>query len=98
MGSRAAGAMASVLLLLGLLTPAKVTFGQSGLSLPAGFHASVYASGLSNPTALAVGPDRRLYVAQQNGLIVAIGSGGTTTIASGFATPLGLVWQGRTLY
>jgi glucose/arabinose dehydrogenase len=47
---------------------------------------------------LAVGPDRRVYAAQQNGLILAVGSGATATIASGFSTPLGLAWQGHTLY
>jgi glucose/arabinose dehydrogenase len=76
------------------LSPARA---QSALSLPSGFHASISASGLSNPTALAVGPDRRLYVAQLNGVILAIG-GGTSTIASGFNTPLGLAWHGHTLY
>jgi glucose/arabinose dehydrogenase len=71
---------------------------QTGPSVPSGFHISVYASGLSNPTALAIGPDRRLYVAQQNGDIIALGSGGSTVIASGFSTPLGLAWHGHKLY
>jgi glucose/arabinose dehydrogenase len=53
---------------------------------------------LSNPTALAVGPDGRVYVAQANGAILAIGTNGPTTIASGFSTPLGLAWNGHTLY
>jgi glucose/arabinose dehydrogenase len=92
---------AIVLTIISLLTVViapGVSSAQTGLSLPRGFHASVFASGLSNPTALAIGPDRRVYVAEGNGQIVAVGSGGTTTIASGFSTPLGLAWHGHTLY
>ena len=87
----------SALLLAPLTSPSAVG-AQSALSLPSGFHASIYAQGLSNPTSLAVGPDGRVYVAQQNGDIAAIGRNGTTTIASGFSTPLGLAWLGHTLY
>src|SRR2546423_566739 len=71
---------------------------QTALTLPAGFHGSIYASGLSNPTAMSFGPDGRLYVAQGNGAILAIRGGKATTIASGFATALGLAWHGKTLY
>jgi glucose/arabinose dehydrogenase len=53
---------------------------------------------LTNPTALALGPDGRLYLAQQNGVILAIGGNGQTTISSGFSTPLGLAWHAHTLY
>lgn len=66
--------------------------------LPSGFHATLFASGLSTPTAIAVGPDGWLYVAQQTGEIIAIGRGGRTIIASGYATPLGLAWHNKTLY
>jgi glucose/arabinose dehydrogenase len=88
----------AALCLLSTLTVFPTAQAQTTLSLPSGFHASVYASGLSNPTALAIGPDRRLYVAQLNGSIVAIGRGGVSTIASGFGTPLGLAWHGHILY
>lgn len=71
---------------------------QSAPQLPSGFHATMYASGLSTPTAMAIGPDRRLYVAQENGTIVAAGRSGNTVIASGYSTPLGLAWHGHTLY
>ncbi len=71
---------------------------QTGLSVIAGFHASVYASGLSAPTALSFGPDGRLYVAEQDGDIFALRSGRASLVASGFATILGLAWHGHTLY
>jgi glucose/arabinose dehydrogenase len=71
---------------------------QTGVQVPAGFHAQVFASGLSAPTALAQGPDGRLYVAEQGGSIIAVGSGGNTTIATGFTTPLGLAWNNHVLY
>jgi glucose/arabinose dehydrogenase len=98
MASRTASLTVAALLFLGLALSARGALAQSGPSLPSGFHATALATGLSNPTALAIGPDGRVYVAQLNGLILAIGSGGTTTIASGFNTPLGLAWQGHTLY
>jgi len=40
---------------------------DAGLSVPPGFRAELYAQGLSSPTALAFGPDGRLYVTQLNG-------------------------------
>jgi len=98
MGMRTLSAAAMLVFLLGLALSPFSAGAQTGLSLPAGFHASVFASGLSSPTALAVGPVRRVYVAEGNGLILAVGGGGTTTIASGFNTPLGLAWHGRVLY
>src|SRR5579884_4106017 len=66
--------------------------------VPAGFKATVFASGFSEPTALAVGPDHRVYVAQQNGSIAVVARHGIQTIASGLGVPLGRVWQGRKLY
>jgi glucose/arabinose dehydrogenase len=85
------------LLALSLFVPSVVS-AQTGPGVPAGFTAGVFASGLSAPTAMAVGPDRRLYVAEGGGQILAIGQGGTTVIASGLATPLGLAWHGKRLY
>ncbi len=46
---------------------------KTELSLPAGFEANVFASGLSNPRFIAFGPDGVLYVADRgNGRIVAL--------------------------
>lgn len=86
-----------VMLLFGLCWPSRA-LGQSGPTLPRGFHAGIYARGFSNPTALAFGPDGRLYVAQQNGTILAVGGGRITAVAIGFNTPLGLAWHAHMLY
>ncbi len=77
---------------------ARPAHAQTSLSVAAGFSAQVYESGLTTPTALAVGPDGRLYVAQANGVILAIGRSGRTTIATNFAVPLGLTWYKNVLY
>lgn len=90
--------LAAAMLLVGALLSPHTTVAQTGLSVPRGFRATIYAGGLSNPTALTVGPDARLYVAQSGGLIRAIGAGGTTTIATGFTVPLGLAWHRHVLY
>ena len=59
-----------------------------------------YARGLRRPTAMAFGPDGRLYVAQETGEIVVVrrGSRRPPVLARGFSTPLGLAWSGRRLY
>jgi glucose/arabinose dehydrogenase len=87
----------ATLLVSALLSPITVT-AQTEPSVPRGFRATLYATGLSSPTALAFGPDARLYVAQGDGLIQAVGRSGTTTIATGFSVPLGLTWHRRVLY
>jgi glucose/arabinose dehydrogenase len=72
----------------------------AALHLPAGYHATVYASGLDHPTALSFGPNGRLYVSEDIGSIVSV-TGGTTTpkpFARNLTVPLGLLWRGRTLY
>jgi glucose/arabinose dehydrogenase len=70
------------------------------LHVPAGYHASVYASGLEHPTAMAFGPDGRLYVSEDAGRIVSVARGTSRprTFRAGLTVPLGLVWRGRTLY
>ena len=70
------------------------------ISVPSGFEAEVYASGLDRPTALAFGPGGLLYATQEPGEVVAIGRGSAQprVIARGFRTPLGLAWRGRTLF
>jgi glucose/arabinose dehydrogenase len=69
------------------------------IRVPPGFAVSVYARGLVAPTAMAFGPDGRLYVTQTGGRVVVIGkSRRPARFASGFPTPLGLAWRGSTLY
>lgn len=70
------------------------------ISVPSGFRAEIYASGLERPTALAFGPDGLLYATQETGEIVAVGRGSASprVAARGFRTPLGLAWQGTTLF
>ena len=71
-----------------------------GIRVGRGFRAEIYASGLTNPTAMAYGPDRRLYVTEMGGNVVVAAPRTTRprTFARGFPTPLGLAWHGRTLY
>ena len=68
--------------------------------MPKGFRAEVYASGLTRPTAMAYGPDGRLYVTEEIGRVVTARplSRRPRVFAGGFDTPLGLAWSGRTLY
>lgn len=76
-----------------------------GIELPAGFGSAKYFGGLSRPTSMTFGPDRRLYVAQQGGEVVAIvddngdGVGDRKIVyADGFGTLLGLAFVGPDLY
>jgi len=46
-----------------------------GIRVPAGFGVELFAEGLRFPTALALGPDGVLYVAQLSGEIVALDEG-----------------------
>jgi len=39
------------------------------ITVPIGFKATILASGLSKPNAIAVAPDGRIFIAQQNGLV-----------------------------
>src|SRR5205807_8710357 len=61
--------------------------------VPAGFRVTRYASGLEHPTAMAWGPDARLYVTEDTGLLVAARPGfrKPTVVVRGLRTPLGLV-------
>jgi glucose/arabinose dehydrogenase len=70
------------------------------IRVPTGFRAEVYARGLTRPTAMAYGPDGRLYVTQETGEVVVVRPRATRprVLASRFPTPLGLVWRGRTLF
>ena len=67
--------------------------------VPAGFKVSTFATGLEHPTAMAWGPDRRLYVTEDTGLVVVARPGRKPlVVARGLRTPLGLTWRGRELY
>jgi glucose/arabinose dehydrogenase len=70
------------------------------LRVPAGYTAELYATGLKRPTAMAFGPDGRLYVAQETGQIAVVGAGSAKprVLARGFHTPLGLAWSGPRLF
>lgn len=70
------------------------------IRVPRGFRAELFATGLTRPTAMAYGPDGRLYVAEEIGRVVVArpGSSRPRAFAAGFPSPLGLAWSGRTLY
>src|SRR5829696_2494941 len=70
------------------------------LRVPTGYSAQRYATGLKRPTAMAFGPDGRLYVAQETGQIVVVGVGSAKprVLARGFHEPLGLAWSGPRLF
>jgi putative membrane-bound dehydrogenase-like protein len=71
-----------------------------------GFQVELFSSAsaeLSSPTALAVGPDQRLYVSDITGHVWSMptdqGMGVTPQLyAEGFREPLGLAWRERDLY
>ena len=74
--------------------------------VPEGFVASVFASGLSHPREMSVGPDGTIYVSQtREGNVLALrdsnGDGKAdmrVTFADGFREPTGLAVQGDALY
>jgi len=71
-----------------------------GIGLPAGFSAYVYARGLGTVTAMAVGPDGRLYVLSSGGSLAVVASpgAGARTLLSGLPVALGLAWRDNDLY
>jgi glucose/arabinose dehydrogenase len=70
------------------------------IHVPAGFSVETFATGLSQPTAMAYGPDKRIYVTQTGGTLVAIrrGTKRPQLLVRGLRTPLGLAWRGGTLF
>jgi glucose/arabinose dehydrogenase len=74
--------------------------GTRGISVPAGFRIETFARGLSHPTAMAYGPDGRIYVTQDVGTLVAVrrGTRSPQALVRGLRTPLGLAWSGSTLF
>ncbi|MCH8820995.1 PQQ-dependent sugar dehydrogenase [Patescibacteria group bacterium] len=96
---------ALVALALGFGKKEKVVPEGGTIQVPPGFEAVLYLSGLERPTSMAIGPDGRLYVAQQNGEIISIsdadgdGVGGDKIVyATGFDLPLGITFVEDTLY
>jgi glucose/arabinose dehydrogenase len=73
---------------------------SQGIGVPAGFRVQTFARGLSQPTAMAYGPDNRIYVTQNGGTVVAIRSGTRkpVVLARGLRIPLGLAWHGHSLF
>jgi glucose/arabinose dehydrogenase len=68
--------------------------------VPPGFQVSTFAAGLEHPTAMAWGPDNRLYVTEDTGLVVVAprGSRKPLVVARRLRTQLGLTWQDETLF
>ena len=73
---------------------------DQGIRVPAGFRVGIFASGLAQPTAMAYGPDGRIYVTQNGGTLVAIrrGTRKPPALLRGFRIPLGLAWRGHDLF
>jgi glucose/arabinose dehydrogenase len=73
---------------------------SQGIQVPPGFRVSTFARGLSQPTAMAFGPDGRIYVTESTGKLVAIrrGTRRPAVLVSGLHTPLGLAWRGSRLF
>ena len=94
--SAAAASAAAVAALLAV--PASGT--TQGISVPPGYRVETFARGLSQPTAMAYGPDNRIYVTQNGGAIVRVqrGTRGPAVLVRGLRIPLGLTWHGRTLF
>ncbi len=78
----------------------------SGLQGPSGLHASVFATGLTHASAMAFDPTGRLWVAtadytdtgQDTVSVVNAARTAPVTVLRGQHTPLGLLWNGDTLY
>ena len=71
-----------------------------GIRVPAGFRVETFARGLSQPTAMAYGPDNRIYVTQNGGTLARIrrGTHRPVVLVRGLRVPLGLAWHGHTLF
>jgi len=71
-----------------------------GFGAAPGFSAYVYARGAGATTAMAFGPDGRLYVVTQGGSVEVVPTPGATpqTLVSGLPIALGLAWRGNELF
>lgn len=90
----------AIALVVAPLTLAAAPAAPAAIEVPAGFTVSTFARALDRPTALAWGPDGRLYVSQEGGTVVSFAPGGgpPRPFLRGLAVPLGLVWVGDDLY
>ncbi|HEY7982026.1 MAG TPA: PQQ-dependent sugar dehydrogenase [Candidatus Eremiobacteraceae bacterium] len=73
----------------------------TGLTVPSGFRAEIFAKGLSGPRFMAVAPNGDLLIAQTSrGDVVRLRGPGSTPVdvASGLDKPHGLAFDGSTLY
>ena len=67
---------------------------EARIQVPEGFEDSYFAQVPGNPTSITFGPDGRLYVAVQAGIIYALNQSGTSTVyATGFNTPTGIAFH-----
>lgn len=71
-----------------------------GIGVPSGFAAYVYTRGLGTVTAMAFGPDGRLYAVNSGGTLLVVPSpgGSPQALASGLPVALGLAWRGNDLF
>jgi glucose/arabinose dehydrogenase len=70
------------------------------IRVPPGFAAYLYAQGLGTSTAMAYGPDGRLYVLNSNGSVAVVAAPGAAprTMVSGLPVALGMAWRDSDLY
>ena len=85
---------------LALATALPAAGTSRGIGVPVGYSVATFATGLTHPTAMAYGPDGRIYVTQDGGTLVAIrrGTRKPAVLVRGLRTPLGLAWHGRELF
>jgi glucose/arabinose dehydrogenase len=71
-----------------------------GFGAAPGFSAYVYARGAGTTTAMAFGPDGRLYVVTEGGSVEVVPTPGAApqTLVSGLPVALGLAWRGTELF
>jgi glucose/arabinose dehydrogenase len=98
--SRRSARAAGLAALIGLVVAPAAGAPVTKVVVPAGFKVSTFASGLKHPTAMAWGPDDRLYVTQDTGQVVVTRSGSRrpVDVARGLKVPLGLAWLDQRLY
>ncbi|MEZ5102243.1 MAG: PQQ-dependent sugar dehydrogenase [Thermoleophilia bacterium] len=101
-GAGGAGALRRSLLAIALVGLAAVVapLAPAAAHVPDGFATSVFARAIDRPTAMAWGPDGRLYATLEGGAVVSFArSGGRPRpFLGGLEVPLGLVWLGDDLY
>ena len=100
MQGRRLAAAAVATLALGTSTAGARPAASGRVVVPAGFRVEMFARGLSHPTAMAYGPDGRIYVTQTEGALVRVthGTKKPRVVAHGLRVPLGLAWNRRTLF